>query len=44
LRVYLQGENLWIFKPKGTYVTDPETPSTQYPNPKRFTLGFECKF
>ena len=49
LRVYLQGENLLIIKPKGTVLQDPEQPNVgdpipPFPIPKRFTVGFEGSF
>jgi len=49
LRVYLQGENLLILKPKGTVLQDPEQPNVgdpipPFPIPKRFTVGFDGSF
>ncbi|HLQ11972.1 MAG TPA: SusC/RagA family TonB-linked outer membrane protein [Steroidobacteraceae bacterium] len=44
LRVYLQGENLVIIKPRGTTLQDPETAGTSFPVPKRYTLGFRGSF
>jgi TonB-linked SusC/RagA family outer membrane protein len=44
-RVYLEGSNLVIFKPRSTTLRDPEViPGASFPIPKTYTLGFNGSF